>query len=161
MAKTVFYSFHYDKDAWRVQQIVNMGALEGQSILNAQAWEEVKQQGDPAIEKWIDNQMAYKKAVVVLIGSGTANRSWVQYEIAKAWNAKKPLVGIRINGLADSSGKIDSAGADPFAKVTFQGGGSLASYVPVYTPSGSTSKEVHADIAANINSWVDGAYARS
>lgn len=138
-----------------------MGALEGQTILNAQDWEEVKQQGNAAIEKWIDDQMAYKKAVVVLIGSDTANRPWVRHEIVKAWNAKKPLVGIRINGLADSSGKTDSAGENPFAAVTFKQGGSLADYVPVYTPSGATSKEVHAAIAANISSWVDGAYARS
>lgn len=161
MAKTVFYSFHYDNDAWRVQQIVNMGALEGQTILNSQDWEAVKRQGDAAIEKWIDEQMAYKKAVVVLIGSGTANRPWVRYEIAKAWDAKKPLVGIRINGLADSSGNTDSAGANPFAQVTLKGGGTVADYAPVFTPTGTTSKEVHADISANIANWVDRAYARS
>ena len=50
MAKSVFYSFHYDRDAWRVQQIIQMGALEGQPILNAQQWEEVKRKGDAAIE---------------------------------------------------------------------------------------------------------------
>lgn len=160
MAKTVFYSFHYDNDAWRVQQIINMGALEGQTILNSQDWEAVKRKGDTAIKNWIDEQMSYKKAVVVLIGSGTADRPWVRYEIIKAWNAKKPLVGIRINGLADSSGDTDSAGADPFAKVTLEGGGTLADYIPVYTPTGSTSKDVHASIASNITSWVDAAYAR-
>lgn len=41
----VFFSFHYDRDAWRVQQILNMGALEGQTILNAQEWEAVKSKG--------------------------------------------------------------------------------------------------------------------
>ena len=161
MAKTVFYSFHYDNDAWRVQQVSKMGVVEGQPILNTQEWEAVKQQGDAAIQEWIDEQMSYKKAVVVLIGSGTADRRWVQYEIAKAWDAKKPLVGIRINGLADSSGNTDSAGVDPFSRVTLQGGGTVAEYVPVFTPSGSTSKEVYGDIAANITSWVDSAYARS
>lgn len=161
MAKSVFYSFHYDNDAWRVQQIINLGALDGQTILNSQDWEAVKRQGDAAIEKWINEQMGYKKAVVVLIGSGTANRPWVQYEITKAWNAKKPLVGIRINGLADSSGNTDSAGTNPFTKVTLQGGGTVADYVPVYTPSGSTSKDVYADIGENLASWVDNAYARS
>lgn len=161
MAKTVFYSFHYDNDSWRVQQIMNLGSLEGQTILNSQDWEAVKQQGDTAIEKWIDEQMAYKKAVVVLIGSGTANRPWVQYEIAKAWNGKKPLVGVRINGLANSSGDTDRPGANPFSKVTLKGGGTVGDYVPVYTPSGSTSKEVHADIKANLSSWVDSAYTRS
>lgn len=161
MAKSVFYSFHYDNDSWRVQQIIKMGFLEGQPILNSQDWEAVKQQGDAAIEKWIHDQMVYKKAVVVLIGSGTANRPWVQHEIKKAWDAKKPLVGVRIHGLADSSGNTATAGANPFEKVTLQNGGTVAGYVPVYTPSGLTSKDVHADISANITSWVDSAYARS
>src|SRR5690606_38219031 len=86
MARSVFYSFHYDRDAWRVQQIINMGAVEGQTILNAQEWEAVKRQGDSAIQKWIKDQMAYKSAVVVLVGAQTANRPWVRYEIAYAWD---------------------------------------------------------------------------
>jgi len=161
LAKSVFYSFHYTRDSWRVQQIVKIGALEGQPILNAQDWESVKRQGDAAIKKWINDQMSYKKAVVVLIGAETAGRPWVKHEITKAWNDKKPLVGIRIHGLADSAGNTDLPGADPFAKITFPTGGSLASYVPVFSPSGSTSKAVYADIAANIGTWVDSAYTRS
>lgn len=161
MTKTVFYSFHYDNDAWRVQQIINMGAVEGQPLLNSQDWEEVKKEGNAAIKKWIDDKMAYKKAVVVLIGSKTADRRWVDYEIRKAWNAKKPLIGIRIHGLADSAGNTDSAGADPFAKVALRDGTKISDYVKVITPFGSTSKEVHADIKANLATWVDHAYARS
>lgn len=161
MAKTVFYSFHYENDSWRVQQIVQMGTLEGQTILNSQDWEKVKEQGDDAIKKWIDEQMAYKKAVVVLIGAETAERPWVHYEIAKAWDAKKPIVGVRIHGLADKSGSTDSKGGNPFEKVALNGGGTVADYVPIYTPSGTTSKDVYADIEENIDSWVDNAYARS
>lgn len=160
MAKSVFYSFHYDRDSWRVQQIIQMGVLEGQPVLNAQDWEAVKRQGNDAIEKWISEQMAYKKAVVVLIGAETASRPWVQYEITKAWNEKKPLVGINIHGLSDSKGNTDSAGANPFANLALQGGGTAANYVSVHTPKGSTSKDVHADIAANLASWVDNAYRR-
>ena len=66
--RTVFYSFHYQEDAWRVQQIRQINALEGQPILNSQDWEAVKRQGDQAIMNWIDQQMAYKRAVVVLVG---------------------------------------------------------------------------------------------
>lgn len=44
----VFYSFHFDRDSWRVQQIENMGALDGQPILNAQDWEKVKARGEAA-----------------------------------------------------------------------------------------------------------------
>lgn len=160
MAKSVFYSFHYQRDYWRVQQIMNMGALEGQAILNSQRWEEVKRKGDAAIEEWIATQMAYKKAVVVLVGAQTAGRPWVLHEITKAWNDKKPLVGIRVHGLADSSGNADSSGANPFARISFRGGGTLADHVPLYTPSGSDSHMVYASIKANIDSWVNSAYAR-
>ncbi|WP_394553107.1 TIR domain-containing protein [Agromyces sp. MMS24-JH15] len=161
MAKSVFYSFHYSRDAWRVQQIINMGALDGQPILNAQKWEEVQRKGDAAIQAWIDEQMSYKKAVIVLVGAQTASRPWVQYEIKKAWNGKKPILGVRIHGLADSGGRTDSAGANPFAKITLQGGGSVGDYVPLFEPSGMNSQEVHASIKANIASWVDRAYTRS
>lgn len=160
MAKSVFFSFHYRRDAWRVQQVLNMGALEGQPVLNSQEWEEVKQQGDKAVEKWIDDKMKYKKAVVVLVGAQTASRRWVRHEILKAWNESRPLVGIQIHGLADSQGNTDSAGVNPFSRVSLEGGGTVADYVPLYAPSGSTSQQVHASIAANLESWVDYAYKR-
>src|SRR2546423_940431 len=100
MAKTVFYSFHYTRDVHRVQLVRNIDALEGQPILNSQQWETVRRGGTPAIQKWIDGEMAYKRAVVVLIGKETASRPWVKYEIQKAWSIKKPLVGLRIHGLS-------------------------------------------------------------
>jgi hypothetical protein len=161
MAKSVFYSFHYDRDHWRVNQVLKMGALEGQSILNAQDWEAVKRKGDAAIEKWIGDQMAYKKAVVVLVGAQTASRPWVDYEIRKAWDDKRPLVGIRIHGLKDQNSKTDSVGADPFAKIKLKNGLTVADYVTLHNPAGSTSDQVYASIKNNIESWVDGAVARS
>lgn len=158
----VYYSFHYDRDAWRVQQVVNMGALEGQPILNAQDWESIKRRGDQAIKDWIEEQMKYKTAVVVLVGKETSTRRWVKYEITKAWNDKRPLVGIRINGLADSNGNTDLAGGNPFAEVKFEsGGGSVADYVPLYTPAGATSSAVYTSIKDNVASWVASAYKRS
>lgn len=161
MARTVFYSFHYDRDAWRVQQVAKMGQVEGQPIMNAQDWEQVKRKGDAAIKKWISDQMAYKKAVVVLIGAETASRPWVHFEIAKAWDDRRPLVGIRIHGLADSLGRTDSVGANPFEKVSLQNGGKVADYVPIFSPSGITSKDVYANIATNLPGWIDRAYKRS
>ena len=81
MARRVFYSFHYDLDNWRVQQVKNMGAVEGQPLLSANEWEDVEAGGAKAIQKWIDEQMAGKSCNVVLIGSETAGRRWVEYEI--------------------------------------------------------------------------------
>lgn len=117
----VFYSFHYERDVNRVQLIRNMGLIEGQRILNAQEWESVRAQGRRAIQTWIDKQMKYKTAVVVLIGAETASRPWVQYEIQKAWDERKPLLGIRIHGLS-SMGRVDNPGYDPFTHIAgFEG----------------------------------------
>jgi hypothetical protein len=159
VAISVFYSFHYERDSFRVQQVLQMGALEGQTILNSQEWEQVKRQGSAAIEKWIDGQMSYKRAVVVLVGAETASRSWVDYEIRKAWADRKPLVGIRIHGLSNGS-STDRPGANPFGNVQLPLGQTLANYIPLHNPAGGTSKEVHADIARNLTSWVDGAVRR-
>ena len=160
MARSVFFSFHYDRDAWRVQQIIQMGALEGQPILSAQGWEEVKRRGKDAIEEWIRKQMAYKSAVVVLVGAQTATREWVRYEIAYAWDNRKPLVGLRIHGLADVDGKTDSPGENPFAKVAIKSGGTVGDRVPLHTPAGLNSQGVYASIKSNLIGWVEGAYAR-
>jgi len=161
MARSAFVSFHYERDHWRVQQVLRMGAIDGQEILSSQKWEEVKRGGDQAIKNWIEKEMKYKGAVVVLIGAQTASRPWVKYEIIKAWNEKRPLLGIRIHGLKDSAGNTDASGANPFEKVTFSTGGSVADYVPVYTPTGSDSTQVYASIASNIESWVANAYKPS
>ncbi len=56
---SVFYSFHYDRDSWRVQQVMNMGVIDGSPLLNHQEWETVKRGGGQAIKNWIDRQMLY------------------------------------------------------------------------------------------------------
>lgn len=120
MVKSVFYSFHYTRDVFRIQLVREMGSLEGQPLMNAQKWEEVKARGPAAVQEWIDQEMKYKKAVIVLIGQQTASRRWVQYEIQRAWSLGKPLLGIRIHGLS-SMGLVDQAGSDPFIKAGISG----------------------------------------
>lgn len=161
MAKSVFFSFDYDRDNWRVQQVMNMGAVEGGSAFTPQDWESVRFKTDAAIEKWIQDQMAWTRAVIVLVGQQTADSKWVRHEIAKAWDDKRPLVGVRIHGLKSADGYVDTAGANPFEKVTLQGGGTVADYVTLHTPAGSVSTEVHASIKQNIEHWVANAYKRS
>lgn len=160
MARAVFYSFHFDRDFWRVQQIRNIGALEGQEVLPAQKWEQVKQQGRAAIEAWIAKEMRYKSAVVVLVGAQTAARPWVKYEIEKAWADKRPLVGIRVHGLADSNQHTDTSGANPFAQLKDGRGTPLSTWVPLYDPVGPTSQQRYNDIKANLTNWVGSAYKR-
>lgn len=160
MAKSVFYSFHYDRDVHRVQLVRNLNALEGQPVLNAQEWEKVRARGQKAVLDWIHREMSYKKAVIVLIGKETATRPWVRYEIEKAWADKKPLLGIRIHGLS-SLGNIDVAGSNPFTGVAG------VSKVPIFDPSsadwsGKTdSKATYKTLRENIEAWSGQGVVRS
>lgn len=161
MAKSVFLSFYFAGDVSRVQQIRNIGAIEGDSVVSAQEWETVAGKGETAIKNWIEAQMKYKNAVVVLVGGSTASRPWVKYEIEKAWQDKRPLVGIRIHGLADLNGKTGAFGDNPFDNVKDANGNLLSSHISLHNPGGSDSKAVYATIRDNFESWVAGAVKRA
>ncbi|MGL5829633.1 MAG: TIR domain-containing protein [Angustibacter sp.] len=161
MPRSSFVSFHYQNDYWRVQQILRIGSITGQEILPAQNWEQVKQRGKNAVEAWIDKEMAYKDAVIVLIGLETASREFVQYEIRRAWSIRKPLLGIRIHGLEDSNGRSARAGANPFSQFGFSDSAlTYADFVPVFDPAGQDSKQVYATIRNNLENWLRQGYRR-
>lgn len=155
MARKVFYSFHFDNDFFRTQQVRNMNSFEGQSFCSANAWEEVKQDGDAAVEKWIDDNLKGKSCLVVLVGSQTANRKWVKKEIVKAWNAGKGVLGVRINKLKDTDGLSGTPGANPFSQFSLQNGKNMGSIAPLKTPAGTTSKEAYASIRDNLEAWIE------
>jgi hypothetical protein len=154
--RQVFYSFHFDNDVFRVQQIRNMGALEDNAPVSPNDWESIKRQGDAAIQKWIDDNMYYRSCVIVLIGSETANRPWVKYEIKKAWDDGKGLFGIHVHNLKDPRSGACSKGLNPFASFTLNGS-PLSNTVACYDPN---SFDVYADIKKNIDSWVENAVAQ-
>ena len=97
MKRQVFFSFHYSNDNWRASQVRNMGIVSGDSTFSDNDWEEVKLKSDAMIKLWIDSQMAKRSCVVVLIGEKTAGRKWINYEIEKAIELNKGIVGIYIH----------------------------------------------------------------
>jgi hypothetical protein len=152
--RQVFYSFHYANDVFRVQQVRNIGAIEDNTPVSPNNWEEIKRKGDYAIKKWIDENMDYRSCVVVLVGSETASRKWVRYEIEQAWNTGKGLLGIFIHNLnCPKTGKC-SQGVNPFELFSFDDGTKLSSIVKCYNPN---SWDAYNDIKNNIEKWVEDA----
>ncbi|MBL7086760.1 MAG: TIR domain-containing protein [Candidatus Cloacimonetes bacterium] len=152
MAKRqVFYSFHFDNDVMRVQQIRNIGAIEDNKPVSANDWEKIKKSGDDAIKKWIADNMDYRSCVVVLVGEETANRPWVKYEIKKAWKDEKGLVGIYIHNLKDPLYGKSKKGTNPFDQFTVDGK-SLSSIVNCYNPD---SNDAYNDIKNNLEDWIE------
>lgn len=157
MAKRqIFYSFHYDNDVFRVQQIRNIGALEENKPVSANEWETVKRGGETSIKKWIDENLKYKSCLVVLIGTETANRKWVKYEIEKAWNDGKAVLGIYIHNLKCPRNGTCSQGANPFEQFTLKNNRQLSSIVKCYNPK---SHDAYNDIKDNLEDWIEDAIA--
>jgi len=154
--RQVFYSFHFGNDVMRVQQIRNMGVLEGNTPVSANDWETVKKNGKGAIEKWINDNMRFRSCVVVLVGEETAKRPWVIYEIQKAWNDGKGVLGIYIHNLKCPKDGTCNQGPNPFSQFTLTDGRNLSSVVKCYNPK---STDAYNDIKNNIADWIENAIA--
>ncbi|MCY4623956.1 MAG: TIR domain-containing protein [Chloroflexi bacterium] len=153
VTRRVFFSFHYKPDNWRAGQVRNMGMVEGNAAVSDNDWETVTRGGDAAIRRWIDGQLHGKSCAVVLIGSQTAGRKWIKYEIEKAWKDGKGLLGIYIHGLQDRYKNQSTKGQNPFGFNVE--GRNLSRIVKAYDPPYRLSENVYKHIADNMANWVE------
>jgi len=154
MARRAFYSFHYVPDNWRAAQVRNIGFVEGNQPATDNAWETVKRGGDTAIKKWIDDQLSNRSVVVVLIGSNTAGRKWINYEIEAGWKAGKGVLGVHVHNLKDATSSQASKGTSPFSGIRC-GTTILSSVVKVYDPPFTMSTNVYKHINDNLADWIE------
>ncbi|WP_182310447.1 TIR domain-containing protein [Aeromonas media] len=154
--RNCFYSFHYIPDNWRAATVRNIGAIDGNSPTSDNNWETVKKGGDAAIKKWIADEMYGKSCIVVLVGSDTADRKWINHEIVKGWDDGKGVVGIYIHGLKDSEGNTSTKGDNPFDYIKYgDTGKKLSTIVKCYNPTGSTSQEKYNWIKEHLANAVE------
>lgn len=123
MARRVFFSFHYQRDVWRVNQIRNLPNIVGcaaAGFQDASLWEEARRKGDTAIKKLVDDGLQNTSVTVVFIGAKTAGRKYINYEIDKSIERGNGIVGIQIHHLKNKIGETDPPGEIP-AKLTSAG----------------------------------------
>ncbi len=118
MARKVFFSFHYQRDLWRVNVVRNSGVIDGVAAAgfhDASLWEETQRKGEDAVKRLIDVGLNGTSVTVVLIGAETATRRYVSYEIDKSIARGNGLLGILIHNIKDQVGNFDVRGAIPSA----------------------------------------------
>jgi hypothetical protein len=151
MARKIFFSFHYERDAWRAGQVRNCNVVSSEDqygFIDAADWESIKKKGDAAIEGWIDDQLENTTVTGLLIGAETADREWVQQEILKSWNRGNGIVGIRIHNIKDQNQKTDTAGRNPLDDFKLPDGTILSSVCKTYD-------WVIDDGRKNLGKWAD------
>lgn len=156
MARRCFYSFHYERDAARAAQVRNVGVIEGNRPASDNDWHAIASGGEAAIRRWIASQLDGRSCTVVLVGTHTANRPWINHEIVESWNRGMGVVGIRIHGLKNLDELVSNAGGNPFDFIS-QGpsGKKLSMLARCYDPAGTTSKERYAWIAQYLSAAVE------
>ena len=157
--RLVFFSFHFEQDAWRAAQIRNARTVDGNEPVTDNSWEEVKRGGDRAIRQWIEGQLLNRSCLVVLVGTYTAERKWVSYEINRAWQLGKGIVGVCIHQLQNQNGLQSSQGQNPFVGhlVRSDSGGvyTMNSIVKNYIVPSWDSQTVYRGIVNNLATWVE------
>lgn len=113
MARSVFYSFHYQNDISRVMTVrnrwVTYGTQAASGIIDHAEFEKIQRQGTTSVERWIDEQLKGTSATIVLIGSETLTRPYVQYEICESLKRGNAVIGVYIHRIKDLKGFTSTA----------------------------------------------------
>ena len=114
MARRTFFSFHFAVDIHRASVVRHSQMTQEESgFFDASLWEEAKTKGTPALQKLIDGALERTTVTVVLIGSDTSDRDWVNYEIRKSIERGNGLVGVRVHQIKDMKQQVTRSGANP------------------------------------------------
>ena len=117
-----FFSFHFD-DIMRVNNVRNAWNINhpdreiGRNFYDRSLWESTKRTNPDGLKKLIRKGMKHSSTVCVMIGSGTWERPWVRYEIARAVADEKGLLAIHINSIPrhNHHRQADALGTNPLA----------------------------------------------
>jgi hypothetical protein len=153
MTRHVFFSFHYERDAWRAGQVRNAWVTkdpDARGYIDSAKWEEIRRQGDQAIRAWIARELEHTSVTAVLIGCETASRPWVKYEIDESIRRGNGLLGIWLSEIRDQNQMLDPPGQNPFDILDFDNGRgpSLSSVYRTYAWKRDNGYE-------NIGNWVE------
>ena len=117
MARRVFFSFHHENHI-REQTKLNANVVVDTYLVGffdhlRKYDKNYKKTGKDGIQRMILNHLKDTTVTVVLIGTETANRPWVKYEIEQSIARKNGLLGIYIHHLKDPNKRPSSRGAKP------------------------------------------------
>lgn len=122
MTRRVFFSFHYQRDIWRVNVVRNHAKVKSgyqeAGYWDGSLWESIKRTGETALKQLINSSLQNTSVTVVLIGSETSERKWVKYEIERSYERGNGMLGIYINNIKNINGTPGLKGSNPFDSFT-------------------------------------------
>lgn len=123
MARRVFFSFHYnDVSDFKVNVVRNSDALKRKgnaaTFIDKSLWEEARKKSPNALKELINGGLNGCGVTALLIGSGTADRRWVKYELVKSFTEGKGILAIHLNRIKSrTTRKISRKGINPLSRL--------------------------------------------
>src|SRR5712664_3813116 len=111
MARRVFFSFYNKGDFARADVVRNRHARDGgtaEGFHDIAVWRETEQRGEDGVRAMIANGIAASSVTAVLIGTETANRKYMDFEIAQTLANGNGLLGLYIHDIPDRDGKTSA-----------------------------------------------------
>lgn len=111
----MYFAFHYQNDISRVNVVRNSWVTqerEAAGFYDASLWEKAKKKGDDAIKRMIDDGLWGTTVTVFLLGTETAGRPWVRYELQKSYENGNGLLAIHIHNIKNFQGRVSYQGAN-------------------------------------------------
>ena len=111
MARKTFFSFNYKPD---VQRSFVVKDREDAGFMDSSAFERAKNENPDSLKRFLAKDMEGSSVVCVLVGTETALRRWVRFEILQALFDSRGLLGIRIHTIGGFDKQPSAEGPNPF-----------------------------------------------
>jgi hypothetical protein len=155
MARRVYFAFHYQNDISRVNVVrkswVTKPNREEAGFYDASLWEKARKTGDEGIRRMINEGLEGTTVSVFLLGSETASRPWVKYELERSFDRGNGLISIFIHNIRDLDKRISSKGEDILGNYYVEREGRRIYLSSIY----STYDWVENDGYNNLGDWVE------
>ncbi|QIO68163.1 TIR domain-containing protein [Rhizobium leguminosarum] len=151
MARKVFFSFHYERDVRRIQQVRQSWVIREHGaappFYDKAEFEDAKARVG-GIEKWIEAQLSGCSVTAVLFGRETYDRPWVKHEIKRSYQLRMGILAIDIHSVRDPLTGTDQQGRNPLEHWSTPDGTSFTSKYRTYD-------WVRDDGYNNIGAWIE------
>ena len=132
MARRVFFSFHYSPDVQRAHVIRNSWVTkrdrEVVGFFDASVFEASKLLGDQRLKTFLDQGLNGCSVTAVLVGSNTAYRRWVRYELLRSFAQGKGMLAIDVHSISNFDGRTSTRGPNPLAMLGIEIHGNLCRF---------------------------------
>lgn len=120
------FLFHYKPDVTRAWVVRNswvtklvQGERDDAGFFDSSVFEAAQRESDEALQRFLREGLKNTTVTCVLVGSETALRRWVRYEIFQSFMRGNGLLAVRVHSIPGFNKLTGAEGFNPFSSVAF------------------------------------------